>query len=292
MITAVAVVEQLLPRTFFDKLEIGFGMNLGKRLGIAFEMCGVRAPEVARAANVPVATINALLRRGSKRSEYTEKILAYLPRNKVNHEWVRTGQGKPEPLLTAVETSSPPLKEDKGHASSLALAVQPAASASLLAAAPLRAWEYQAELPAEGGWVFIPKLGVVRSVLPGGKEEIKTVFLVEEVQAFRAEWIREDQLKPASLVWAAAPDASMAKVIYQGDSYVIDTSDTTPADGRAYSVWYSGGEHVRRIFTLPNGGLRLKPESDDFQSFDLSAEEAKFLRIIGRVVHRAGKGGL
>lgn len=292
-------------------------MNLGKRIGIAFDKCGVTAPQVARLTGVKVATINALLRRTtSERSSFLEQILSALPAEKVNHDWIRTGRGTPEP--DPRRSFTPPLKDDhawvrgpqgtpepdarngqskqareerRGPVTQIARAVQPAVSATL-AAAPIRAWEYQDELPVEGGWVFIPKLGIVHSTSTGGKEEIKIVQLVEEVQAFRAEWIREDQLKPNALVWATAPDASMAKVIYEGDSYVIDTSDTVPVDGRAYSVWYAGGEHVRRLFRLPDGGLRLKPESDDFQAFDMGAEEAKFLRIIGRVVHRAGKGGL
>ena len=55
------------------------------------------APEVARAARVPVASINALMRRDSKRSEYTEAILSVLPKGQVNLDWVRTGFGSPDP---------------------------------------------------------------------------------------------------------------------------------------------------------------------------------------------------
>lgn len=76
-------------------------ITLGKRIGIAFQMVGTRAPVVARETGVPVTSINALLRRGSRRSEFTEKILEVLPPTLVNHDWIRTGEGSPEPLAVA-----------------------------------------------------------------------------------------------------------------------------------------------------------------------------------------------
>jgi hypothetical protein len=293
-------------------------MNLGKRIGVAFEMCGVRAPQVARETGVKVATINALLRRtNSERSSFLEQILSVLPPDKVSHDWVRTGRGTPAPHPRHGFT--PPLKdehawvrtnqgtpephernghslqtrgESRGHVTQIARAVQPAAANATLAAAPIRSWEYQDELPVEAGWVFVPKLGIVHSPTTGGKEEFTTVQLLEEVQAFRAEWIREDQLKPSGLAWATAMDSSMEDTIYAGDSYVIDTSDTKVVDGKTYAIWYGGAERPRKLFQLPGGGLRIQPKSAEFATVDLGAEQAKELRIIGRIVHRAGKGGL
>lgn len=268
-------------------------MNLGKRLGIAFQMVGIRAPAVARATGVPVTSINALLRRGSKRSEFTEQILSVIPKDKVNHEWVRTGLGTPEPnhKTTTTGPSMPARETPPGPPHShIARSVQHAVS-DALAAAPIRSWEHQVELPPEGGWVFVPRLGVIRSQDAGGKEEMKTVLLVEEVQAFRADWIREDQLKPAALAWSQKNDTSMEPGIYKGDHYVIDTSDTTVIDGGTYAIWYSGGERARKLFLLPGGGMRIAPNNAEFATVDLTTEQAKGVKIIGRVVYRAGKVG-
>lgn len=267
--------------------------RLGNRIAVAFKRVGIRAPAVARSTGVPVTSINALLRRGSKRSEFTEQILSVIPRDKVNHEWVRTGQGTPEPTNKTTGQSSMPAREaPPGPHSHIARSVQPAAVSNALAAAPIRSWEHQVELPADGGWVFVPRLGVIRSQDAGGKEEMKTVLLVEEVQAFRADWIRDDQLKPAALAWSQKNDESMEPGIYKGDHYVIDTSDTMVIDGKTYAVLYGGGERARKLFLLPGGGLRIAPNAPTFATVDLTTDQAKGVKIIGRVVHRAGKGGL
>jgi hypothetical protein len=266
-------------------------MNLGNRLAVAFQLVGTRAPAVARQTGVPVTSINALLRRGSKRSEFTERILAVIPPEKVSHEWVRTGQGTPEPTTHTGPTTK--AKEVTGGTPAhIARSVQAAASEEKLAAAPIRSWDYQESLPPDGGWVFVPKLGIVHSSTGAGIEDLKIVLLIEDVQAFRAHWIRDDQLKPAALAWSQATDDSMDDVIYKGDSYVIDTSDTQVVDGKTYAIWYSGAERARKLFLLPGGGLRIAPNSPAFATVDLTSDQAKGVKIIGRVVHRSGKGGL
>lgn len=262
-------------------------MNLGKRLGTAFEMCGTTPPRVARASRVPVASINALLRRDSKRSEFTEQLLSVLPASRVNHEWVRTGQGTPEP--TTGHSSVVSLKETSRPAEppvEMRLKGEPAG----LAEAPLRSWEHPTALPP-GGWVFVPKLGIMYAN-PGKDMTITTVLMREEIQVFRTGWIRTDQLQPAALAWHDATDASMEPAICEGDSFVVDTSATDVHDGQTYAVWYGQALRPRKLFLLPTGGLRLAPLNPNFTTVDVPAHEVSGLKIIGRIVHRSGKGGL
>lgn len=264
-------------------------MNLGKRIETALKMAGVSAPDVARATGVPVATLNALMRRDSKRSEFTEALVAYLPKNKVNAEWVRTGQGTPDPVETG---QAQPAREQTRTtpAHSVAVARSVGSESIGLAAAPLRSWEHQAELPP-GEWVFVPKIGILQPT-QGANDGIKTVYLTEEIQAFRSQWIRDDQLKPGALAWHDMNDDSMEPAICKGDSFVIDTSATDIIDGKTYAVWYGAALRPRKIFMLPSGGLRLTAANSEFTAVDVSAAEAQDLKILGRVVHRAGKGGL
>jgi phage repressor protein C with HTH and peptisase S24 domain len=113
-----------------------------------------------------------------------------------------------------------------------------------------------------------------------------------EVKAFRTDWISEDQLNPAELAWERLDDASMEPAIYAGDSYVIDTSQINVIDGKTYAVWYGGALRPRKMFTLPTGGFSLVASNSEFMSADISAADVPALKIVGRVVHRAGKGGL
>lgn len=274
-------------------------MNLGKRLGIAFERSGLRVPDVARKLGISATSINALIRRDSERSGFTEKFLGLIPPDLVNHDWVRTGQGSPEPVAYQGRKAPSQIKEtDNEHMEPSRAANLPIAQSihpggtKTSTATPLRSWDYQSELPAEGDWVFVPRLGTVPSTTAGGKELMKSVRFLEELQTFRADWIRDDKLSPAALVWSQARDASMQTVIAQDDHYVIDTSDTDLIDGKVYSLWYGGSERARRVFRMPNGGLQIVPANPVFPTIEMTAEEAKALHVVGRVVHRSGKGGL
>lgn len=82
-------------------------MNLGERIKKAINLSKTNAPDVARASGVAIASINALMRRSSKRSEFTEQIIRELDPQKVNIDWVRTGNGisdpKGSPSISCVE---------------------------------------------------------------------------------------------------------------------------------------------------------------------------------------------
>lgn len=73
---------------------------------------------------------------------------------------------------------------------------------------------------------------------------------------------------------------------------MVDTSQTTVIDGKVYALWYDGGERVKRLYRLPGGGLKIKSDNDTYPAIELSADTVELVRIIGRVVHVAGEGGL
>jgi phage repressor protein C with HTH and peptisase S24 domain len=64
-------------------------------------------------------------------------------------------------------------------------------------------------------------------------------------------------------------------------------------DGKVYALWYDGGERVKRLHRMPGGGLMIRSDNEaKYPPLKLSAEEAEQVRIIGRVVHVSGQGGL
>lgn len=128
-----------------------------------------------------------------------------------------------------------------------------------------------------------------------GNEIIKTMLLTEELAEFDAHSIREDHIPPATLAWSRASETSAASSIYKGDRYAIDTSITSITDvidGKTYSVMLDGKERPRKLHLLPNGGIQIAANDPSFKAIDLTGEAAKGLRIIGRVVQRAGRGDL
>lgn len=155
---------------------------------------------------------------------------------------------------------------------------------------PILAWEHPDELPP-GEFVLVPRLDVV--LLAGnGHEQIELKLTQERPEAFRADWIRDMRLKPSKLAAMRTSGESMEPTIHDGDSVLVDISQTKVIDGNVYALWYEGGERVKRLFTLPGGGLRIASDNPRHQAIDLVPERAGDVRIIGRVVHRSGKGGL
>lgn len=268
-----------------DCFTIG-AMNLGSRIKTALEICGMTPPEVERASGgvVQAAALHQLFRRDSERSRLIEPILAVLPANKVNADWVRSGVGRPTPetKLTAVESGREHSERQEG--------ASPEQFDNSVEGSPLRSWEHPTELPP-GNRVFIPRLRM-QTVGEGAEQKVVTVLAKSEVQSFDADWIRDDQLKPIGLAYSIAADASMAPVIFKGDKFVVDTNQKDVIDGTTFVIHYGEGERARKLFRLPGGGLRIEANNKDYPSLDLSAEQAKAVIMVGRVVQRMGRGGL
>ena len=146
------------------------------------------------------------------------------------------------------------------------------------------------DLP-EGEFVVVPRLNV-RLSAGAGSEQVDIDLEQRQPTAFRAEWIRKHHLSPKRLACMRAKGDSMTDRIQDGDMLVVDTSQVDVVDGRVYALWYEGGERVKRLLRLPGGGLRIASDNQAYAPIDVGATEAERVRIIGRVVHVAGEGGL
>lgn len=155
---------------------------------------------------------------------------------------------------------------------------------------PILAWDHPDDLP-EGEFVMVPKLDVKLSA-GNGHEQLEINLTRSTPLAFRASWVREKRLKPSKLAAMTATGDSMQPGIFDGDSLVVDTSQTEVQDGKVYALWYDGGERVKRLYRLPGGGLRIKSDNPDHPPIEVQPEKLEHVRILGRVVHRSGDGGL
>tara|TARA_R110002153_G_scaffold195922_10_gene349264 strand:+ start:1162 stop:1887 length:726 start_codon:yes stop_codon:yes gene_type:complete len=77
---------------------------------------------------------------------------------------------------------------------------------------------------------------------------------------------------------------SMEPVIPDGAAVGIDTCRTNVKDGDMYAIDWSGALFVKILTRRPGGGLRIKSfNHEEYPEEILDAEEAKNIRVIGRV---------
>ena len=77
---------------------------------------------------------------------------------------------------------------------------------------------------------------------------------------------------------------SMERVLMNGAKIAIDTRNAAIKDGNIYAIEHGGMLRVKYLYRLPFNGLRIRSENvTDYPDEELSAEQAKEIRIIGRV---------
>lgn len=157
---------------------------------------------------------------------------------------------------------------------------------------PIAVWEHPDELP-DGDFIQVPRLNVHLSAGNGHGEQLEVDLERANPQVFRAEWARRERLKPGALASMYAKGNSMEPRICDGDSLLVDTSQLDVLDGRVFAVWYSGELRVKRLYKRVDGGLIVHSDNErDYPKLDVPPEQLEHIRIIGRVVHVQGTGGL
>jgi phage repressor protein C with HTH and peptisase S24 domain len=246
-------------------------VGLGKTIREARLAKGWTLEKLEAESGVARGTISALENRDSSRS-------AYFPR-------LAEALGVPLADLYSVSEDGVTLLEVK---TGDALRAEEARAAYGLT--PILAWEHEEDLPP-GDFVLVPRLDVHLSA-GHGHEQVEIDFAEKTPIAFRADWIREQRLRPKKLAAMKASGDSMEPRIHDGDLLAIDTSQTSIIDGKVYALWYDGGERVKRLYRLPGGGIRIQSDNPRHGTIELGPDYAGHVRIIGRVVHTSGTGGL
>ena len=245
-------------------------MALGANIRYYRDALGYTLEELSDLSGVDVGTISALENRDSSRSKYAAALARAL---RVPLEQLHSDE------VGAIEQ-----EQTRFLAGSLATDVE------YPSLQPILAWDHPDDLP-EGEFVMVPKLDIKLSA-GNGHEQLEINLTRSTPLAFRASWVREKRLKPSKLAAMTATGNSMEPGIFDGDSLVVDTSQIEVLDGKVYALWYDGGERVKRLYRLPGGGLRIKSDNPDHPPIEVQPEKLEHVRILGRVVHRSGDGGL
>lgn len=107
--------------------------------------------------------------------------------------------------------------------------------------------------------------------------------------AFKKAWLMNAKVTDSSkLVFGEQRGDSMEPYLSDGDIYLVDVTQVDVADGQVYALLYGGEIRLRRLSRRFDGGLLLRADNARYPEEKLSSEEAAMVRVIGRVLWRAG----
>ena len=153
---------------------------------------------------------------------------------------------------------------------------------------PIVTYENLEELPQEST-VLITRIDVELSAGNG-----RETWHIEEKEPlpFQADYIRTLDAKPKNLVAVKVNGDSMETRLFDKDTVVVDTADTrVPANGGVFALVYAGELLVKRLFRLPDGGMKIVSDNAArYAPVDVSPDQIDHVSIIGRVKYRSGTG--
>lgn len=153
---------------------------------------------------------------------------------------------------------------------------------------PIVTYESLEELPEEST-VLITRIDVELSAGNG-----RETWHIEEKEPlpFQADYIRRLDSKPKNLVAAKVNGDSMEPRLFDNDTVIVDKADTrVPANGGVFALVYAGELLVKRLFRLPDGGLKVVSDNHArYEPVTVGPDQVEHVTIIGRVKYRSGMG--
>lgn len=150
-------------------------------------------------------------------------------------------------------------------------------------AASILAYESQEDLDPDA-YVWIDRYDVQ---LSAGCGNVQWVINQKDPISFRARWFQAKRLSPNNCKALYVRGRSMEPKLEDWDTVLIDTSQVEVIDGDIYAVCLENEFYIKTLERIP-GGIRLKSENPDFQSFEVRGEQLTGLHILGKKVWRGG----
>lgn len=231
-------------------------MELKDRLKQARKQAGLTQNQVAEAASMTQATYSQL-ERGIVKS--TGKVVEIAKKLKVDPNWLATGQGSM--TAPALQSNISPYFE------------------------PVSDWDDDTALEADE--IAVPYYKDFGAACGYGSDKV----------AYDSEW-RRLRISRATLdrigshrdqVFATRADGdSMSPTINDGDTIWVDRSKTTVKDDRIFVFEYGGLFLCKRLFRLPNNGLRVVSDNSAlYPEYEITGAEREQngFNLIGWVWH-------
>lgn len=133
-------------------------------------------------------------------------------------------------------------------------------------------------------YVWIDRYDVL---LSAGCGNVQWVINQKDPISFRARWFQAKRLNPNNCKALYVRGRSMEPKLEDWDTVLIDISQVEVVDGDIYAVCLENEFYIKTLERIP-GGLRLKSENPDFQSFEVRGEQLSNLKILGKKVWRGG----
>lgn len=105
---------------------------------------------------------------------------------------------------------------------------------------------------------------------------------------FSVDWANRRGVKEENLIAMYARGDSMEPTISDGASIVVDTAQTEVLEGKLYVIVYGSDVRVKRLYTLPDGGLRIVSDNKMYPLVEVTPKQAEHIKVIGRVIWLAG----
>lgn len=95
-------------------------------------------------------------------------------------------------------------------------------------------------------------------------------------------------INPQNCIRLKAEGDSMVPLICDGDTVLIDTSQTTIVDGKIYAFLQETSLRIKRLRRVGTTKLALISENPDVERETITLDDNLFFKIIGRVIERSG----
>ena len=125
---------------------------------------------------------------------------------------------------------------------------------------------------------FVPKVAAIA----GAGATLETSDEVLGYYAFRADWMGAEHVSERQSVLMDVRGDSMEPLLKNGDTLLIDQSDTDIMDGRIYVVTLGDELRVKRIQKTMRGYI-LRSENSRYADITIEGEDLTAFRVHGRV---------
>lgn len=141
-----------------------------------------------------------------------------------------------------------------------------------------------------GKYFFVSKVSGPR--LSAGNGSL--VFDHEEIDnshAFRTSWLKENGYTKNRLKLFKVEGYSMSPTLEDGHVVLVNMDETTIKNGKVYAILVDEEARIKRLFRRSDGAVEIRSDnqSQQFPIETITADAAKDLKIIGRVVWSGGE---